>query len=271
MAYKHPPRTQGSALADALGQQLPTTVAFDYPTVNAIAAFVAGSGAPAGVSSASAAERMGDTRRQITAVVFELLGREPGADEPLMDAGLDSLAMTHLARVLGRIGEGLGKGSHTRPTQGSALADALGQQLPATVAFDHPTVNAIAAFVAGCGASGTEAGRPAVLSPRLTGGGGGEKRTAIVGMGLRLPRTVTDAQAFWELLATGEQHPHAPDPCNPPPPLRGRCWCGWATHLLRLTRLTSRWRFYHARAGRALGRRPGHVHWAGATAARPGV
>ena len=59
--------------------------------------------------------------------VQTVLGNPVGGDEPLMAAGLDSLGATELQQ---------------------GLADALGMELPSTLVFDYPTINAMAEFLA---------------------------------------------------------------------------------------------------------------------------
>jgi acyl carrier protein len=58
--------------------------------------------------------------------VQTVLGSAVGGDDPLMAAGLDSLGATELQQ---------------------SLADTLGMELPATLVFDYPTVNAMAEFL----------------------------------------------------------------------------------------------------------------------------
>ncbi len=60
--------------------------------------------------------------------VQTVLGNPVGGDEPLMAAGLDSLGATELQQ---------------------GLADTLGMELPSTLVFDYPTINAMAEFLAG--------------------------------------------------------------------------------------------------------------------------
>lgn len=110
---------------------------------------------------------------------------------------------------------------------GSAIVAAVGVELPATVAFDYPSVAAIGQFVedtlfpdadsakatgfltgvpTGAGnAAGSLAAAAALLGSGMESGFAAEiaVRTAITGMGLRLPRTTSDAQTYWELLASG--------------------------------------------------------------------
>lgn len=59
-------------------------------------------------------------------VVRTLLGRQLGDDEPLMDAGLDSLAASELV---------------------AGIKEATGVQLSPTATFDHPSIAALAAHV----------------------------------------------------------------------------------------------------------------------------
>lgn len=102
---------------------------------------------------------------------------------------------------------------------------AVGVELPATVAFDYPSVAAIGRFVEdrlfpdadSVQATGfltevpTAAAAGRALSAAALASAGGEDwlaheisvRTAVTGLGLRLPRTTTDAQSYWELLSSG--------------------------------------------------------------------
>lgn len=57
-----------------------------------------------------------------------LLGAPPALEQPLMDAGLDSLGAVELR---------------------NGLAMLFGVELPATVTFDHPTAAALGIYIAG--------------------------------------------------------------------------------------------------------------------------
>ncbi|HEV2149317.1 MAG TPA: type I polyketide synthase, partial [Longimicrobiaceae bacterium] len=72
-----------------------------------------------------------------------------------------------------------------------ALGEALGVEIPPTLAFDHPTVARLAAHLAG--------GGEASAAPRS---GDGYEPVAIVGMGCRFPGA-DGPEAFWELLREG--------------------------------------------------------------------
>ena len=63
---------------------------------------------------------------QVQAVLQGVLGGSIGVEEPLMSAGLDSLGSVEFANVLSR---------------------QFGMQMPGTLVFDYPTVNAVSAYL----------------------------------------------------------------------------------------------------------------------------
>ena len=65
---------------------------------------------------------------QIQNTVKAMLGMLPAIDQPLMEAGVDSLGAVELQ---------------------SQLEKALSIELPATVMFDYPSMGAMAGFIAG--------------------------------------------------------------------------------------------------------------------------
>ncbi|MEV0355476.1 type I polyketide synthase [Nocardia sp. NPDC050697] len=97
-------------------------------------------------------------------------------DRGLTDLGIDSLTAVELR---------------------NRLAAATGLRLPATLTFDHPTPDAIAAFLDGLLGGGT--GERAVVAQR----GGGDDPIAIVGVALRLPGGIASPEALWRLLESG--------------------------------------------------------------------
>jgi len=106
--------------------------------------------------------------------VARVLGLDtpPPADQGFFDAGMDSLMAAEL---------------RTR------LARALGRDLSATVAFDHPTRDALVRFLVG--------DSPVHTEPDSIPSGGGA--VAVVGMGCRMPGGVEGPDALWELLEQG--------------------------------------------------------------------
>ena len=87
--------------------------------------------AAASVSESESADGAADAYARALSIVEDslrgVLGRAVGRDEPLMDAGLDSLAAVELRNTLGA---------------------AVGAELPATLSFDYPTAGALATFIA---------------------------------------------------------------------------------------------------------------------------
>ena len=71
------------------------------------------------------------TLAEVAAVAASVLGFAPLADQPLMEAGLDSLGAVELRNALGA---------------------RFGAELPATVTLDHPTLAALAAHLQGLAA-----------------------------------------------------------------------------------------------------------------------
>ena len=64
--------------------------------------------------------------QDLLSVVSSVLGAAPTPDTPLMEAGLDSIGAVEVR---------------------NAVASKFGVDLPATVTFDYPTVQALAGFV----------------------------------------------------------------------------------------------------------------------------
>ena len=85
--------------------------------------------APAGTSQgAHSMQAVDDSRisQQVRAAVYLLLGQQVQDDQPLVEAGLDSLGAVELR---------------------SSLAGSLNTDLPGTVVFDYPTIAALSAFL----------------------------------------------------------------------------------------------------------------------------
>ncbi|WP_437819486.1 SDR family NAD(P)-dependent oxidoreductase [Sorangium sp. So ce1078] len=121
--------------------------------------------------------RAAEVEAAVRADVARMLALPPAAipdDRPLRELGMDSLMAVQLR---------------------AALAARVGQPLPSTLAFDHPTVAAIARYL-------LDRALPAA-APRAAASPGDALRDepiAIVGAGCRFPGGARDPASFWRLL-----------------------------------------------------------------------
>ena len=104
---------------------------------------------PAASASASApAAALAAARAAVASAVSSVLGPGVGEHTPLADAGLDSLGAVDLRNALARsltLSQARGGSS----PGGSLSSSSSSVELPVTLAYDHPTPAALAAFVAG--------------------------------------------------------------------------------------------------------------------------
>ncbi|MFJ6408424.1 SDR family NAD(P)-dependent oxidoreductase [Streptomyces hydrogenans] len=145
----------------------------------------------------------------------------PGPDTdtaPVLDrAGLQDAVRRQVAAVLGhadpaevderRSFSELGFDSLTAVELRNQLGAALGRRLSATVVFDHPTPDALAAHLwtlaeADAGSSPRDGAAPAGRRP-ATDRTGDDEPIAIVGMACRYPGGVASPQDLWRLVAEG--------------------------------------------------------------------
>lgn len=121
-----------NAVSGAFGLELPSTVTFDYPTIDALAQYIASNSQSVTNSAAAGAVLVQDPaaaaaiHRTLMDIAAGILGGDVTPSQPLMEAGLDSVGSVELR---------------------NAVQSAFGMELPATVTFDYPTVDALASFV----------------------------------------------------------------------------------------------------------------------------
>jgi len=131
---------------------------------------------PTPVSAAS--QPIGSTLETVHRIVAEALGYPPEslpADHGFFDLGLDSLMAVRLR---------------------ARLEEALGRPVPTATLFAHPTVNALAAWLAPEAVSSTPILPTAVP---LTA----DQAIAVIGIGCRFPGGVVDTEGFARLLFDG--------------------------------------------------------------------
>jgi acyl transferase domain-containing protein/NADPH:quinone reductase-like Zn-dependent oxidoreductase/acyl carrier protein len=134
------------------------------------------------VGALPASERAAFVRSAVRSDVASVLGLQEakvGDTTPLQELGMDSLLAVEVRNVLSR---------------------RTGERLPATVAFDHPTVEALAAMILGKVAAAPAAEPSARATARTPGAG----PIAVVGLSCRFPGGGDDAESYWRLLEAGQ-------------------------------------------------------------------
>ncbi|MFC9271031.1 type I polyketide synthase [Streptomyces zhihengii] len=106
----------------------------------------------------------------------------------------------------GRAFRELGFDSLTAVDIRNRLRGATGLRLPTTIAFDHPTPNALAGFLADelLGTAGASGAPEAAGTPRAAvAAGPADEPVAIIGMGCRFPGGVRSPEDLWDLVLDG--------------------------------------------------------------------
>jgi acyl transferase domain-containing protein/acyl carrier protein len=120
---------------------------------------------------------------EVRSLVIKILGLDvtspPDGDAPLMDLGMDSLMAVELRGALGRL---------------------VGQAMSATVAFDYPSIDALAAYIEGA-VFRKESVSPQASSVLTTTTL--DEPIAVIGIGCRFPGGGDGPEAFWSMLREG--------------------------------------------------------------------
>ncbi|HET9171125.1 MAG TPA: acyltransferase domain-containing protein, partial [Actinospica sp.] len=133
------------------------------------------------LSDAERAQAYADLVRAHVAEVLRFAS--PGAvamDRGFLDQGMDSLTAVELRNQLGTT---------------------LGERLPATLIFDYPTPDALAAYLAGRASGGSD--RRPKTPTRRRGTAAADEPIAIVGMACRFPGGANTPEALWRLVLAG--------------------------------------------------------------------
>ncbi|WP_203831214.1 type I polyketide synthase [Actinoplanes palleronii] len=154
----------------------------DLPeAATAVPAPATGSALAARLAPLAPAERHRTVLELVRAEVAAALGHASPADiapdRAFKDLGFDSLTAVELR---------------------NRLQATAGLTLPATLAFDHPDTERLAAFVLD-----QVAGAGAAVPTTITAAAVTDDPIVIVGMGLRMPGGADTPQALWDLVATG--------------------------------------------------------------------
>jgi|TARA_B110000967_G_scaffold66270_1_gene68483 3-oxoacyl-(acyl-carrier-protein) synthase/acyl carrier protein len=140
-------------------------------------------------SASSRAERIIDVQAKVSSTVEKVLGYQIEPNQPLIDAGVDSLSMSELGR---------------------AIETEVGMSLPATVAFDYPTIADIAGFVVDKSNNNfapTISAPKAKIDSAVSVQSNQEDLAAITGVGVRFAGVNGDdcdsVRKYWKLIETG--------------------------------------------------------------------
>nr|WRX36515.1 hypothetical protein [Cystobacterineae bacterium] len=175
----------GVALLDlpAIGRALGTAVPPVWRALVRTSATVTRGAWAARLATLSAERRAEEVRAAVQTEVAQVLALGAASavqtDRPMQELGLDSLMAVELRNALGR---------------------RVGASLPATLAFDYPTVDALTQWLLDDVLVVKE---PAALSARAVSRAVSDEPIAIVGMGCRFPGGVSNAESYWRLLDEG--------------------------------------------------------------------
>jgi acyl carrier protein len=171
---------------------LPNTLIFDYPSISSIASYAASQvgdagpagGAPVGFVPQGPQMSTGDVLDLLKTITLDTTGANVEADKPLMDSGMDSLAAVEFRNRL--------------------ASELPAVELPNTLIFDYPTMNAVANYVV------SQLGPVAPAALQYASGGHAaiahvskDEALAIAGIGCAFPGGSWNLSVFERHLAEG--------------------------------------------------------------------
>ena len=111
-------------------------------------------------------------------------GRVIDPQQPLSEAGLDSLMAVELRDTIGR---------------------AVGRVLPATLLFDYPTLDALAHYLHRevVNLEPEPEAKPALIPDAVPAKHAADEPIAVIGIGCRFPGGATSPESFWKILRDG--------------------------------------------------------------------
>ena len=130
-----------NAVSARFGIELPATVSFDYPTIQAMAGYIAqqqqGASGAGAAGMQPAGQDLEAVRQAVLATLLEtaasLIGAEVAPDQPLMEAGLDSIGALITAHAL-RFGSSMHARTAGLTAQLGHPARCMHHALPACIA-----------------------------------------------------------------------------------------------------------------------------------------
>ena len=217
-----------NTLQSRFGAELPATLTFDHPTISALGSYLASVRAPAVPQQQEDEDRSAHEEQPVSAgpaisvervlgelqlIVDNMLGHSVPPDQPLMEAGLDSLG------EWGSLGENLAFETLADPAHPPHLragavelrnniARHFEAELPATLMFDHPTTGALAAYLATHVLNGPAAAHSSGDEMALASWDGDEPgslhATELVAVSARLPHPEGARSAgLWQTMLSG--------------------------------------------------------------------
>eukprot|EP00854_Cymbomonas_tetramitiformis_P000816 gene816-1294_t len=149
--------TVSAAIEESLGQGMPATLLFDYPTIDAISHFLCARSVPRDTQPQTIENVIDEPPREVAVAMQLELAVRAAAEQALnaaevpLEQSLWEMGMTSVAAV----------------SFSSAVEGALGLSMPATLVFDYPTLESIVRFISQQHGDPTPANQAQISIPRM--------------------------------------------------------------------------------------------------------